>query len=135
MGERIISHSHSSFIHSYVHDLSQICPPLQWRLEVNLEYLLRALSTSNPFQALPMPKRMLSSLPTFAGNTLQSGKIALEPLPLVECPTQMTLVALDKKTHLLPIPFSKLVKYEKRKSVKGKYCPILACRPSPLQLH
>ena len=29
----------------------------------------------------------------FAGNTLQ---IALEPLPLVECPTQMNLVALDK---------------------------------------
>ena len=49
----------------------------------------------------------------FAGNTLQ---IALEPLPLVECPTQMNLVALDKykKKHIC-YPYDKYDKNEKCK--------------------
>ena len=57
-----------------------------------------------PFKHFPCPSAC--SPPTFAGNTLQ---IALEPLPFVECPSQMTLVALDnyKETHLLPIPLCK----------------------------
>ena len=72
-----------------------------------------ALSASNPFQALPMPKRMLSA--KLCWKYVANGYIALEPLPFVECPTQMTLVALDKykKAHLLPIPLSKYDKYEK----------------------